>query len=89
MEGYLQPMHLVILFIIFIVIPFYFSWPAKILRWVRRRQSASANAATEVESRGAAPRAANETKYCMDCGQKILWRAELCPHCGCRQLPPP
>jgi hypothetical protein len=28
-------------------------------------------------------------KYCMDCGQQILRRAEICPRCGCRQLPPP
>lgn len=28
-------------------------------------------------------------KYCRDCGRVILLRAEICPHCGCRQLPPP
>jgi hypothetical protein len=26
-------------------------------------------------------------KYCMDCGKTILRRAEICPNCGCRQLP--
>jgi len=24
-------------------------------------------------------------KYCRDCGKIIKSRAELCPHCGCRQ----
>lgn len=24
-------------------------------------------------------------KYCKDCGQIILYRAEICPYCGCRQ----
>ena len=31
---------------------------------------------------------APDMKFCMDCGQKILRRAEICPRCGCRQLPP-
>ncbi|MGO8789755.1 MAG: hypothetical protein ACLQVL_20545 [Terriglobia bacterium] len=35
------------------------------------------------------PPVAPEMKYCMDCGQQILRRAEICPRCGCRQLPPP
>jgi hypothetical protein len=26
-------------------------------------------------------------KYCTDCGKLILARAEICPECGCRQLP--
>jgi hypothetical protein len=30
-----------------------------------------------------------EMKYCADCGKQILRKAEICPHCGCRQLPPP
>jgi hypothetical protein len=29
-----------------------------------------------------------EQKYCCDCGGVILRRAEICPKCGCRQLPP-
>lgn len=28
-----------------------------------------------------------EQKYCSDCGNVILRRAEICPKCGCRQLP--
>jgi len=35
------------------------------------------------------PLIAPDMKYCMDCGKQILRRAEICPHCGCRQLPPP
>jgi len=27
-------------------------------------------------------------KYCCDCGKLIFERAEICPNCGCRQLPP-
>lgn len=27
-------------------------------------------------------------KYCRDCGRGILSRAEICPHCGCRQRSP-
>jgi hypothetical protein len=30
-----------------------------------------------------------DQKYCVDCGQQILRRAEICPACGCRQLPAP
>ncbi len=30
-----------------------------------------------------------EQKYCTDCGKLILRRAEICPACGCRQLPSP
>ena len=26
-----------------------------------------------------------DEKFCGDCGAKILIRAEICPHCGCRQ----
>ena len=26
------------------------------------------------------------TKYCRDCGAKILMNAEICPKCGCRQM---
>jgi ribosomal protein L40E len=29
------------------------------------------------------------TKFCMDCGQEINRRAEICPKCGVRQLPAP
>lgn len=36
----------------------------------------------------AAVKGANE-KYCMDCGKIILLRAEICPHCGCRQAAAP
>ncbi len=25
-------------------------------------------------------------KYCKDCGKIIMSRAEICPHCGCRQM---
>jgi hypothetical protein len=28
-----------------------------------------------------------DQKFCMDCGKVILRRAEICPGCGCRQLP--
>ncbi|MBB5066168.1 hypothetical protein [Granulicella mallensis] len=28
-----------------------------------------------------------DQKYCMDCGKVIFRRAEICPNCGCRQLP--
>ena len=27
-----------------------------------------------------------DSKYCQDCGQIIKKRAEICPHCGCRQI---
>lgn len=27
-------------------------------------------------------------KYCRDCGAEILDNAEICPKCGCRQMPP-
>jgi len=30
-----------------------------------------------------------EMKFCTDCGQKILRRAEICPRCGCRQIAQP
>lgn len=30
-----------------------------------------------------------DQKYCSDCGTVILRRAEICPNCGCRQLPEP
>jgi len=30
-----------------------------------------------------------EQKYCTDCGSVILRRAEMCPKCGCRQIPVP
>lgn len=35
------------------------------------------------------PSIALEMKYCADCGKQIPRTAEFCPHCGCRQLPPP
>ncbi len=28
-------------------------------------------------------------KFCKDCGKQIMRKAEICPHCGCRQLPSP
>ncbi|MFC2110188.1 NINE protein [Bacteroidota bacterium] len=28
-------------------------------------------------------------KYCVDCGNKINAKAEICPKCGVRQMPPP
>jgi TM2 domain-containing membrane protein YozV len=28
-------------------------------------------------------------KFCKDCGQVINERAEICPHCGVRQMPSP
>jgi hypothetical protein len=28
-----------------------------------------------------------EQKYCSDCGSIIFRKAEICPKCGCRQLP--
>jgi TM2 domain-containing membrane protein YozV len=27
--------------------------------------------------------------YCRNCGERIDPKAEICPHCGVRQLPPP
>jgi hypothetical protein len=35
------------------------------------------------------PTLAPEMKFCVDCGQKILRRAEICPGCGCRQVAAP
>lgn len=32
---------------------------------------------------------APEMKFCMDCGEKILRKAEICPKCGCRQIAAP
>lgn len=34
------------------------------------------------------PSTAPDMKYCADCGKQIVRRAEICPHCGCRQFPP-
>lgn len=34
------------------------------------------------------PRGAHE-KYCFECGATIRINAEICPHCGVRQMPPP
>ena len=31
----------------------------------------------------------NEEKYCSDCGKVINRKAEICPHCGVRQIPIP
>jgi hypothetical protein len=33
------------------------------------------------------PLPGQDQKFCMDCGKLILRRAEVCPGCGCRQLP--
>ena len=30
-----------------------------------------------------------DEKFCTDCGQTIKAKAEICPKCGVRQLPPP
>ncbi|HTG00120.1 MAG TPA: NINE protein [Nitrospirota bacterium] len=30
-----------------------------------------------------------DEKYCTDCGSLIKARAEICPKCGVRQMPPP
>ncbi|SFK69959.1 TM2 domain-containing membrane protein YozV [Halogranum rubrum] len=30
-----------------------------------------------------------DTVFCRDCGERISARAEICPECGVRQLPPP
>jgi len=30
-----------------------------------------------------------DEKYCADCGSLIKARAEICPKCGVRQMPPP
>lgn len=30
-----------------------------------------------------------QTKYCSNCGQIIDFKAEICPKCGVRVLPPP
>ncbi|HUO34494.1 MAG TPA: zinc-ribbon domain and TM2 domain-containing protein [Candidatus Acidoferrum sp.] len=30
-----------------------------------------------------------DLKFCQDCGAQISGRAEICPKCGVRQLPPP
>lgn len=30
----------------------------------------------------------NHQKYCSACGEVILARAEICPNCGVRQMPP-
>jgi TM2 domain-containing membrane protein YozV/ribosomal protein L40E len=35
-----------------------------------------------------ANKAANE-KFCFECGARINSKAEICPQCGVRQLPPP
>lgn len=32
-------------------------------------------------------RKGQDEKFCTDCGEIILARAEICPKCGCRQLP--
>lgn len=30
-----------------------------------------------------------DEKFCSECGSIIRARAEICPHCGVRQMPPP
>ena len=35
------------------------------------------------------PSIGQDKKYCMDCGKVILRQAEICPGCGCRQIPAP
>jgi hypothetical protein len=35
------------------------------------------------------PLVAPEMKFCTDCGEKILRKAEICPKCGCQQIPAP
>lgn len=30
-----------------------------------------------------------DEKFCSDCGEVIKLRAEICPHCGVRQMAPP
>lgn len=30
-----------------------------------------------------------DEKFCSECGAVIKQKAEICPHCGVRQLPPP
>jgi hypothetical protein len=37
----------------------------------------------------AGPALGPDRKFCTECGQRILRKAEICPYCGCRQLPPP
>lgn len=32
---------------------------------------------------------AEDEKFCSDCGEAIKAKAEICPECGVRQLPPP
>jgi TM2 domain-containing membrane protein YozV len=34
------------------------------------------------------PRSPHE-KFCFECGSTIRVNAEICPHCGVRQMPPP
>ena len=31
----------------------------------------------------------SDEKYCLDCANIIKINTEICPNCGCRQLPPP
>jgi hypothetical protein len=85
MEGLLQPTHLV--FIILIV--GIFTLP-KLIKFIWRNLSSGPPVSTSGHvgsSATASPDAATEMKYCADCGKQILRRAEICPHCGCRQLP--
>ena len=35
------------------------------------------------------PRKAPDEKFCSECGAIIKAKAEICPRCGVRQLPPP
>jgi hypothetical protein len=41
----------------------------------------------EVAPIPAPPAIGQDQKFCMDCGKVILRHAEICPGCGCRQLP--
>ena len=73
MEGLFQPSHL-----IFIIIMVGILILPKLIKSIRRSLSERA-----------APEPATKMKYCADCGKQILRRAEICPYCGCWQLPPP
>jgi hypothetical protein len=84
MEGLFQPTHLV--FILIIVLLLTLPSVPKLIKRIWEKLSDG----PPVASVGRVGDPATTTmKYCADCGKQILRRAEICPHCGCRQLPPP
>jgi hypothetical protein len=84
MEGLLSPTHLI--FVVIIVGIICSPRIIKIIEYLRATPQSTGPHPVHTETEGG--EATTSMKYCADCGKQILRRAEICPHCGCRQLPP-